>query len=1232
MADNGPALHPGAALADDCSLFVPMRLQAVSVPADTNADDWADLTPQYDELAAETVRAVGRHLHPRPFDRRSKPLLRAGIHLHWTLPAAFTHIEHKKGEKAYFPPVPNRWLVVRLSEQNPGKLGYRAQIVESDYLGNDGTSSWLRVRQGSKFSPEPARWPWKPDEPPTVTEGPRELWARDKIGRAVDLDKYGEPGSAFAAVAPGNLSFASFYPSCRNVFGYHDRQSGSQSQVFSYFVVGWFFDPAKDPLHGCKGKADWVDRMARLGWTVPENTEAPLPKRILCHGAIDSVTWPPTSRDIVGKFANFDLAAGNDAIEAIAALLSKQTATQAVLRERLLGQLQFALLQDRLPAPYEVRSKTLQQRQDLTPLRSKRHEKTFTALPGGTRWEIDQPTRNGAQAPRQNPPVVKLPEQLAKGLADINRYQRDYDLKQRQLVALQREIYFQWHRARLLETMSLTDEDRGNRISALNQRRQEAEKALQDLLNDLKEPTSEIARIADDLRRALAADPAWRGHVLTPRPMPRFWRPNDPTLLMAGVNTPAIQGGKLPLVCRLTGKTVSSFSPRGADFGTFDVQADALKNESVVKELLSNLPAGIPSGIPDLLCEALLLDPLRVQLLARVARRAGPRSIEDVAGPVKQRLAHHLLGDFTIGTQRASDRGASTAFDTALSATVFETSSFKPVFMVWQARYLPAGGQSDLELWDFDADGVDCVWRGASPTSETRSAGYVDYWGYAPLGDSVGRGLQSKTPRPHEIDDRIIGLVVQSIGGFTEALLLRDSALQLPPLKADSAEIDEATRQLIGDQYAVAPLVEHLDKDRFFPIRSGHLVLRRLWVVDTFGRVRRVLDDDKDASVCTSHSLAVAGSPQLMRLPPRLAQPARLLLRWLSADKEEQEFLGDIATQPICGWIIHNRLDRSLLVCDASGQPAGAVQSVIHTEGHDRRGIRWTKLPLQPIEADDIPNRHLRGFVKGLLSLAGTKGECTSTAFEDFLRLIRHIEDNEPQQPQHQGLSVLMGRPLALLRASLRLDLLGPPAVDQSWSQLKAKATAEPGFTGVEFDVRLGNRRKGPDGLIGYFSADDYKLIRLAQHAEDWSPTADQKGHQYFRANQSVRVTCNPSARPELLTLLLDPHLGVHISSGILPTKMIDLPSDLVSDALSKLELPLLVAPVLGERQPEGIPNIPLPGDMPGKWIWTWRPKPDVPAKFNEVMTETAQARSLFKTMAIYEGWLGLRLTGAKQK
>ncbi|MGH7121738.1 MAG: hypothetical protein ACREFP_22565 [Acetobacteraceae bacterium] len=1254
MAERAiPNLSTDAALSADCRLLVPMRVQALSVD-DPGSIEWADLTPQYDLLRATPPATLGRSLRPNLFGAAPEPP-GAGIHLHWTLPAAFTRIDHEPGKRAVFRSVPNRWLVVRLWGKTKFELEHRAWVIESDYLAADGTNPWLTV------SGPPPRF-----DGGKLAGPPRRFDAGKRLGRAFDLKekKRGDP-SPLTAVAPGNVAFSSFYPSCRDVFGFHDKDDDLQpGSIYCYIVAGWFADPAADPLHDCKDKGLWLARMGRLEWSVPDGTKA-LPTRILCHATIFGVKWPPPPSERVLAFPQFETAIGSSALDAIAAFVDQKTASEVAKRDRLLGQLQFAVLQDQPPTAQELYSDLFPDRARLTGLRARLHERMFTALPGGTRWEIDRPAGDAEQAARRNyAAVLELPKDLAPLLQKINGDQREYDHQQRELAGLQRELYSQWYRRRLL---GLYPELPKSYEGELDWRIARLTPLIEPLWQAIAGLQAGIGGTAGALRDAFArtSEEALRGHVLIDRPMPRYWRANDPVLLMAGVAIPAIQDGASPLSCRVTGQTIAGLGVDNLpNYGAAYVGTDDLKKPEYavkpVQELSPRTTPVIPADFPDLLCEALLLDPERAALLARIAYRKQRNVIptEAQTTPVADALRdaqRRRAGDnFYVGTERARSGAALAAFRSVLSATVTAPSPWVPAFMAWDACYRPpldVPSQDVLKAWRFDADAVDYARR--EPAGRT---GEVIYQGYAPLSDTVGRGLargkealpwKAQYPEDGFVFDVLAGksLVVQSLGGLVEAMIQQDAALQLPPLEANSAVIDEKMARLIDGQYAVAPLPDVLDGANFFPFRGGDLDIRRLWLVDTFGRSRRVIekidDPDPDAPpprVYISRNLAVAesGDAIRIRLSPRLAQPSRLLFRWLSADNDAQEFLGDRATQPVCGWILPNRLDRSLLICDATGKVLGAVQSVIRRGGWDDRGIRWSKLPPAALDpnlsgealpqmprpgAEDIPNRHLSAFVNGLLDLADDRGRSRSTAFENLLGLIAEIAESAPPAPEQRDLAVLIGRPLALARASLRLELLGPPAADQSWSQLTAPGPA--GFTDVAFGARLGDRRIGPDGLIGCFKSDDYRALLLSQEIERGART-----DLYFQHGAPVTLTCDPGKPATLLTLLLDPRSGVHISSGILPTKRIDLPPELVSTALAKLEVPFLVAPVLGERREDGLPNIPLPANMPGEWRWTWRPAAGAKAESVPIKSETAPARSLFATMALYEGWLALRQQG----
>lgn len=1252
---SSPSLPAAATVSAECRLLVPMRLQALAV-TDPESVHWADLTPRYDLLDADEPATLGYQIRPNFFDDPREPP-GAGIHLHWSLPETFTHIDQEPGKGASFRGVPNRWLVVRLWRKAARRLAHRAWIVDSDYLGMEadgGTNPWLTLSGAGST---------------------RRFDAQYRLGRVLDLQDFKERGgpSSLTAVAPGNLAFSNFYPSCRHVFGFYDQPEDLQKDtVYCYVVVGWFADPGADPLFGCKDKDAWLARMGRLGWSVPDGTTM-LPTRTLCHGTIQGVEWEPPDSQRVLAFPQFEIAIGNSAPDAIAAFVDRTTTSQVAARRRLLGQLQFAVLQDRPPTATELYLNTFSSRDRLTALRARLHQRMFTALPGGTRWEIDRPARSSEQAARQARAVLQLPDALAEKLRNLNRDQREYDRQQRHLAGLQRDLYAEWHKRRLVTYIRLPDQrERRQRENALDRRIGALTPLVEQFRRSIASLKAGIDSAADEIRQ----NPEWREHVLIERPMPRYWRANDPVLLMAGVPIPTIQGGAAPLSCRVSGQTVSSlYVDNVPNYGAANVGVDYLKDQiAAIEELSAETPLAVRSDFPELLCEALLLDPRTADLLAQIAyvKQKGftptPAQIAALGEPLRNAQRGRYSGNFHIGVQRATDGAALTAFRSALSATATAPSPWTPVFMVWETQYRPAclDRRDALELWDLDDGALDYGWRG--PAGSVAAAA-VNYQGYVPLGDTVGRGLaKGQEPFPWKVqypEDGFVfdvlgassrpqdttrkSLVVQSLGGLTEALIQQDATIQLPPLHDKSLEIDEEMSRLVGAHYAVAPLPRLLNGSLFFPIRGGDLDIARLRLVDTFGRTRRVVEaiEDRDDNapppkVYISRSLAVSGSTDSLRLrlPPRLVQPSRLMFRWLSAVDDAQEFLGDRATQPVCGWILPNRLDHSLMICDAAGRALGAVQSVIRHGGHDNRGIRWSKLPPAAIDpaadlqmprpsARDIPNHHLLGFVNGLLDLADDAGKCRTRAFEDLLDLIAEIAESDRRSPEQRDLSVLVGQPLALVRASLNLDLMGPPATDQSWSQLAAHAST--GFTQVEFGVRLGDRRRGPDGLIGCFlpapdeDKTNYGTLHLSQ---DVAPETGARTDVYFRHRDAVRVTCDPASAPILLTLLVDPRSGVHISSGILPTKVIDLPSELVSAALSQLEVPFLVAPVLGEKREDGVPDIPLPTDMAGIWTWTWLSAANAKAKCTPIAPETAPARSLFRTMALYEGWLSLRQKG----
>src|SRR5690242_21306190 len=114
-----------AALSDEHRLWVPMQMQTLvfGQPAD-NSDDkaFADLTPGYAYLRSRQA-PLGNRLRPSLVGDSVDTLLndedaflKRGIHLHWNLPSAFSHVRPVPGGTAgsRLPAVPNRGLITRL--------------------------------------------------------------------------------------------------------------------------------------------------------------------------------------------------------------------------------------------------------------------------------------------------------------------------------------------------------------------------------------------------------------------------------------------------------------------------------------------------------------------------------------------------------------------------------------------------------------------------------------------------------------------------------------------------------------------------------------------------------------------------------------------------------------------------------------------------------------------------------------------------------------------------------------------------------------------------------------------------------------------------------------------------------------------------------------------------------------------------------------------------------------
>ena len=449
--------------------------------------------------------------------------------------------------------------------------------------------------------------------------------------------------------------------------------------------------------------------------------------------------------------------------------------------------------------------------------------------------------------------------------------------------------------------------------------------------------------------------------------------------------------------------------------------------------------------------------------------------------------------------------------------------------------------------------------------------------------------------------------LAQSLGGFNASLLMQKQSMQLPiadPLGFGTyVHFTDLVKKYVGKESKVSPLV-HQD---FNPFRSGTMNLLKLNLIDTFGQVK---SNFNEKSFTTLEKLKapdrLKGDTERdhIMLSPAFTQPVRLNLRWLSAQNGEQEMNSHPASNPICGWLLPNNLDHSIMVYDRHGQLLGLINVQ----------AQWEPAPGSdcPLSIETLPNDTLKKVVVRLTNIENANttesGEKTQElsfqAKRDFLQdfisvLDIALENIDPENfAQHQELALLIGRPIAITRVSVDLQLKGQPALNQSWNSLrKAMAGSTPntdGFEHIKTPIRVGDRKQLNDGVIGFWKETESQYLEPNFHTTvsqtiETNPSPEHKTNAFTHTNIKAyeagfsAIEQTLVSPPQTLTLLIDPRAKIHATTGILPTKAIDLPPDQYEHAFKKMAVTFLSTPII--TGPESM-DIPLPDEPGYRWKW----------------------------------------------
>ncbi len=1197
----------------DERLLVPMDVRALVVPVGTPVTKVPTVT------APEPGAAEPWPLPPAPFSDATQRA--RGIYLHFAMPDALTRGARQPAgtaatnESLGLQPLPDRFVVVRLVH---GGSSRTAWMLEADRATRTPLADW------SESMERPAQ---PPHAPPII------------------------PPNDLTAVAGGDVAWAATVDAVSNRFSFYDAfedlpTASRRNAVITYFVAGWWSRADLDPLAGVTSIGQYAKRLESLGWTAPtlrgddtyqrlaenegrqqENlssgysqpgglgklglTEAyaatdlridgkiqpsalpVVPSLTLVHGAAFGVRADGAGPDLRPDADSLQVAIGPNPTAALAALLAEGSDAERLSGERLFAAFQMGLLE------------TVSKVDGLSGIDEQRHAREFVAMSGGARAVAD---RIGEGDPMGWPtPSASLDGHDAA--APAKQAQPDKKIK--------------------LEFSDARAQAGGQRTEA-------------------NKPRFE----------------AWRAHgtLRKPRqfrdvsvPLPRYHYPADLALLVRGAARSPRHGGdgrfdpQGRLACRVPSSVIRGF-------------AGVLDTDDLPTGLRTLGSGALPLEVDLLLREVVLTDPYRIAELAALASQHRGLQANAVTTRIQAEAALRYYGVAAEG----GPLDAETA-DVLRKSSIADGDAPSPVAShLWSQPWVPLWCEWELTLRIDDArEGWDLgvVDLQARPTTAATAEPEV-HRGRTLVTSSSARALAADIRKWMAAEDQ------RDAAGQGQLSEADEETLRHAARAADGADmlagaLEGVRSALLGLDPARARL-ERVETADLPPLRpkavalprllcGGLAELTRLRVVDAFGRHLDVPRAVLDAMKFPVTDAAPEETPGFV-LPPRLQRPSRLMLRLVDASApdgvraEESRVDQEHAEQsrsPLVGFLLPDHLDEALEFFDAQATPLGQLMHDPFTGSVLWEGAPGTPGPLGvPPEGGHPAVKHLTRLATGLIQAdarARAVGGMEESALSALLRVIdTTLWTTDPfGATGTSAIAALVGRPIAVVRASLWLDVLSDVdnldyEVEPADRDARRRAFEE--LAARVIRIRLGEVTRSDDGLLAYAIDDRYDQLRAISPDVRLAARESGPGQGHFRAFREASRGAPPwraITHPYIdtaegldihpgqylrLTLLMVPGLGVSATSGLLPRKRIALARDWFDKVLEKLSPSLRVGPVLFDSTPEGV-RMPKIAALGPRQRFTHKPDP-VSWRDDPILAATQTAYLPDAPAGVREGWI----------
>src|ERR1041384_1948336 len=378
-----------------------------------------------------------------------------GVYLHWILPAGLQH--------AYtpglfdFPALPDHWLIVRFSHQNP-VVKTRAWFVDGAAIVSEEKGNLLFVEDTKYIAKTVGK----------VIRSEDFATANFSGKRMVE-----EPITALGNATTGSPTFTAFIAENRNIFSWHDKLEDLRlsdkipdDTTLTYLVLGWYRTPAQEPLtavtvtpqHEKDELIGWL--IDPPGWFVDKNSGAVelRNRRSVFHGMVAHINyWSgntykgqmlgyPGSPAVEGVLRDtppsFTIGVGNNAEDALVSLVSSSYSAEA--EGSVLAETQPNLWKA-LEAVIYRQTESLVKSWNITSRDMTVHENWFATRDAGKIWYLRPKSRNQAEYSQKADETIRetkvgpTADQLTK-LNELNRVQSEADAISREMSALQSDL------------------------------------------------------------------------------------------------------------------------------------------------------------------------------------------------------------------------------------------------------------------------------------------------------------------------------------------------------------------------------------------------------------------------------------------------------------------------------------------------------------------------------------------------------------------------------------------------------------------------------------------------------------------------------------------------------------------------------------------------------------------------------------------------------------------------